>query len=148
MQSPRVPVLHSLLVRIQSGSINGEGLLEVKWVECALEGLPPSSYLRGFPLAASGEYFIPSDVLVASIDRRLTYLPTYLGRPQLSPSTDYPIASIFHTRPQLLDALKSGILLQGVQEGSSLYPSSSIPMRWFPLVAQGVDCSVPQDPSF
>jgi len=33
---------------------------------------------------------------------------------------DHPIDSIFHTRPQLLDALKSGILLQGVQEGSSL----------------------------
>jgi len=30
---------------------------------------------------------------------------------------DHRIASIFHTRPQLLDALKSGILLQGVQEG-------------------------------
>jgi len=51
-----------------------------------------------------------------------------LGRLQPSPSTDHPIASIFHTRPQLLDALKSGILFQGVQEGSSLSPSSSIPM--------------------
>jgi len=44
------------------------------------------------------------------------YLPT-IGRPQPSPSTDHPIISIFHTRPQLPDALKAGILLQGVQEG-------------------------------
>jgi len=42
----------------------------------------------------------------------------HLGRPQPSPSTDPPIASIFHTRPQLLGALKSSIILQGVQEGS------------------------------
>jgi len=71
-----------------------------------------------------------SHVLVTRVNSQIHSLTHSLGRLQPSPSTDHPIASIFHTRPQLLDALKSGILLQGVQQGSSLSPSSSIPMLW------------------
>jgi len=81
------------------------------------------------PLMVSSWPITDTDSVLCAFE---DYLPTYLRQPQPSPTTDHPIASIFHTHPQRLDALKSGILLQGVQEGSSMSSSSSIPMRWFP----------------
>ncbi len=49
-----------------------------------------------------------------------------IGQPQLGPSTDSPVPSIFHARPQFHCALQSCIFPQGVQQIVLL---SSLPLR-------------------